>query len=415
MSQQGNAATKNQKWVMLFLLWLMFFVAYLDRINIAVAGPTMMKEMNMNPMAFGSVLSAFTFGYALTQVPGGYFADKFGAKRLLVIALIWWSAFTGITGMVSSVGVMMVVRVLFGIGEGLGVGAQFKLVGDFFSSTERSSANALFLTALALGPAFVAPLAAWLIGFMGWREIFLAFIIPGLIMAYLLHCFIPDAPDSGVVHTEVLNEQGTKAMWKDILAFPSIWLIFFTYMFFNIAFWGFLLWLPSYLSISRHIALKAMGIYASIPYIAGFFGLLVMGWLGSKVFYKHRSLLIAVSYLIAGAALYVAFIQDQAINCILALSCAGFFLYGGFGPFWAVVLDHIPDGLRATLSGFVNFGGQLGGFLAPIVIGGIVNATGSFFGGFLFMTGGLFLAAIMLVALEVLVPEKVQPIASLLT
>lgn len=395
-------ATKNQKWVMLFLLWLMFFVAYLDRINIAVAGPTMMKELNMNPMVFGSVLSAFTFGYALTQIPGGFFADKFGAKRLLVIALIWWSIFTGLTGLVSSVGIMMAVRVLFGIGEGLGVGAQFKLVGDFFSSEERSSANALFLTALALGPAFVAPVAAWLIEYMGWRELFLAFTVPGLIMAYLLYRYIPDAPTAGAIHTKVLNEKGGKAMWKDVLAFPSIWLIFFTYMFFNIAFWGFLLWLPSYLNMSRHIALKTMGFYASMPYIAGFFGLLVMGWLGSKVFYKHRALLIAVSYLIAGAALYAAFVQDQALDCIIALAIAGFFLYGGFGPFWAVVLDLIPDELRATLSGFVNFGGQIGGFLAPIIVGAIVKATGSFFGGFLFMTGGLFLATIMLFVLEVL-------------
>lgn len=400
MNLSVRKESNNQKWVMLFLLWLMFFIAYLDRVNIAVAGPTMMKELAMSPLVFGSVLSAFTFGYALTQIPGGYLADRFGAKRLLVVALVWWSVFTGITGMVSSVGLLIVVRVLFGIGEGLGIGAQFKLVADFFPSEERSSANALFLTALALGPAFVAPVAAWVIGLMGWRELFLCFSVPGFVMAYLLHRFIPDKPEGGIVHTEILNKHGSSAMWKDIIAFPSIWLLFFTYMFFNIAFWGFLLWLPSYLSISRHIELKALGIYASLPYIFGFFGLMVMGWLGSKAMYRRRALLIAASYLVAGCALYIAFIQDTAMACLWALSCAGFFLYGGFGPFWAVALDNIPDKLRATLSGFVNFGGQIGGFSAPIVVGGIVSATGSFWGGFVLMTCGLIGAAGMLFVLQ---------------
>lgn len=392
-------AIKKKKWVMLFLLWLMFFTAYFDRVNIAVAGPVMMKELDMNPMVFGSVLSAFTFGYALTQIPGGYLADKFGAKRLLVFALIWWSVFTGVTGLVSTIPVLIAVRVLFGIGEGFGVGAQFKLVGDFFSSEERSSANALFLTALALGPAFVAPVAAFLIEQFGWRELFLLFTIPGLIISYLLYRFIPEKPFQKQEKVEIPGSEKQHSLKEDILAYPGIWLIFFSYTAFNIAFWGFLLWLPSYLNISRHIDLKTMGIYASCPYIAGFLGLLVLGWLGSRVFYRHRIGLIAVSYWIAGMALYIAFIQENPLYCLASLSCAGFFLYGGFGPFWAVVLDFIPEKRRATLSGVINFGGQIGGFLAPVIVGAIVNATGSFFGGFLFMTFGLFMATVLLLIL----------------
>ena len=96
------------------------------------------------------------------------------------------------------------------------------------------------------------------------------------------------------------------------------------------------------------------------------------------------------------------------MDCLMALSCAGFFLYGGFGPFWAVVLDHIPEQFRATLSGFVNFGGQIGGFLAPIIVGAIVSATGSFLGGFLFMTGGLVTAAVLLFVLQILGSRKAK-------
>ncbi len=396
----------QKKWLMLFLIWLMMFVAYLDRINISVAGPTMMKALHMTPTMFGSVLSAFTLGYAVFQIPGGWLADKFGARRLLVIALIWWSAFTGFTGLAASVGSLIVIRILFGVGEGLENGAQFKLIGDFFSSHERSSASGLFLTAIALGPAFVAPIAVWLLKTVGWHEMFLWFVIPGLIMAVLIGWLIPSKPDGGVVHTEIPKRKSTRAAWVDVMAHPSIWLSFFAYLFFNIAFWGFLGWMPSYLSQSRHIILSKLGFDASVPYICGFFGLIILGWLGNKLLYRYRAALIAVSYLLAGVCLYLAYTSTTVTGSVAGLSTAGFFLYGGFGPIWSVALDLIPDGLRATFTGFVNFGGQIGGFFAPLVVGIIVQTTKSYSGGFLFMIGGLVMAAIVLFWLQGLIGKS---------
>ncbi|POB09859.1 MFS transporter [Sulfobacillus sp. hq2] len=393
---------KKQKWTMLTLIWLMMFVAYLDRINISVAGPTIMHSLHMSPAVFGVVLSSFTFGYALLQIPGGYFADRLGARKLLVIALIWWSVFTGMTGLVFSAGLLIVVRTLFGVGEGLENGAQFKLIGDFFSSEERSSANGLFLTAIALGPAFVAPVSTWLLAQVGWHGLFLWFTVPGIIMAILIWKLIPTTPDGGVVHTEVRNKHGHPANWRQILGQPGIWLVFLAYLFFNIAFWGFLGWMPSYLSLSRHINLAALGFDASIPYVAGFFGLIIIGWLGNKVFYRTRALLVAFSYLLSGFFLYMAYSAHSVNSSVIGLSVAAFFLFGGFGPIWAIPLDLIPDALRGTFTGFVNFGGQIGGFVAPIVVGIIVSTTHSFVGGFLFMIGGLILAAISLILLQMI-------------
>lgn len=392
----------SKKWRMLLLIWLMMFVAYLDRINISVAGPTMQKSLHMSPVAFGGILSAFTFGYAILQIPGGWLADKFGARRLLVIALVCWSVFTGLTGLATSVTLLILVRVLFGVGEGLENGAQFKLIGDFFESKERSSANGLFLTSIALGPAFVAPLAVWLLKVAGWHGMFLWFVIPGIVMAVLIAWLVPKQPDGGPVHTLVLTKKGPSTVWTDVLAHPSIWLSFLAYFFFNIAFWGFLGWMPSYLSEARGITLSKLGFDASYPYILGFFGLVLLGWLGNKILFNYRAALIAVSYLLSGIFLYTAYNAHTASGSVFSLSIAGFFLYGGFGPIWAVALDLIPDNLRATLTGFVNFGGQIGGFVAPITVGAIVSATKSFNGGFLFMIGGLVLAAAVLLFLQVL-------------
>src|SRR5437879_4449539 len=97
----------------------MMFVAYLDRINIAVAGPTIMKALHIGHAQFGYVLSAFTFGYALMQIPGGHLADRLGARRLLVAALVIWSLFTAATGLAWSLVSLVVIRILFGVGEGI--------------------------------------------------------------------------------------------------------------------------------------------------------------------------------------------------------------------------------------------------------------------------------------------------------
>ncbi|MCL5013491.1 MAG: MFS transporter [Firmicutes bacterium] len=394
----------NKKWTMLLLLWVMFFVAYLDRINISVAGPIMMKDLHMSPALFGVVLSAFTFGYAILQIPGGWLADRFGARTLLVTALLWWSVFTGLTGLVTGASLLIIVRVLFGVGEGLENGAQFKLIGDFFTSKERSSANGLFLTALALGPAFVAPVSTWLLGTIGWRGLFLVFVIPGVIVALLVRYLIPTQPEGGVVHTEVLSKSGTPATWRVVLAQPGIWLVFLAYLFFNVAFWGYLGWMPSYLSLSRHINLANLGFDASIPYILGFFGLIILGWLGNRSGH-FKSALVAVSYLLAGIFLYIAYHAHTVSGTVFGLSAAAFFLFGGFGPIWAIPLDLVPDTMRGSFTGLINFGGQIGGFSAPIVVGIIVSTTHSFTGGFLFMIGGLIAAAISLLILQSATPR----------
>lgn len=386
----------NRRQLVLGLIWLMMFVAYFDRINITVAGPAMVKALDLAPSSFGLVLAAFTFGYALMQIPGGVLADRFGSRPLLIFALVFWSVFTGLTGLATSFAALIVVRVLFGLGEGLENGAQFKLIGDYFPSRERSGANAVFLTALSLGPAVAAPLAGWLVVHTGWQHLFFWFTLPGLFMAALLFLLLP----RGVPATpEPAHAPG--GGWGKALRSNTSWLAFIAYLCFNVAFWGFIGWMPSYLNASRHIALAQLGFVASTPYLWGFAGTIVVGWLGSTLFARHRPALVAVSYLLAGASLYVAFSAEGVGQSITGLSCAAFFLYGGFGPFWAIALDLIAADMRGSFSGFVNFGGQIGGFFAPIVVGAIVTATKSFSGGFAFMIGALLLSAVSLFSLEI--------------
>jgi sugar phosphate permease len=380
--------------LVLGLIWLMMFVAYFDRINITVAGPAIVKSLDLPPAAFGLVLSAFTFGYALMQIPGGALADRFGSRPLLIFALILWSLFTGLTGLATSLTALIIIRAFFGLGEGLENGAQFKLIGDHFPSRERSGANAAFLSALSLGPAIAAPLAGWLVVTVGWRGLFFWFTLPGLMVAVLLAIWLPRTEPPPPA------ERAARSGWGEALGAGPTWLAFAAYLCFNIAFWGFIGWMPSYLNATRHIALAQLGIVAALPYFCGFLGTIFVGWLGSKTFARHRPALVATSYVLAGAALFVAFSAQSVAQSIAGLSCAAFFLYGGFGPFWAVAIDLIAPEMRGSVSGFVNFGGQIGGFFAPIVVGAIVGATKSYSGGFVFMIGALLLSAASLLWLE---------------
>jgi sugar phosphate permease len=410
LKKQGAGGTEKR--AVLLLIWLMMLVAYFDRVNISLAGPTVMAALSLNKAQFGWVLSAFQIGYALTQMPGGYLADRIGARPLLLAALLVWSAFTALTGMAGSLAALVTIRGLFGVGEGLENGAQFKLIGDHFDSRERSTAGGLFLTAIALGPALASPIVAWLIGQVGWRGLFLWSALPGVLVCVLLYVFLPKSVPAvrreigatdrplAAARPESDPENGITD-GKRALSQPASWLAFAAYLFFNVGFWGFVYWMPTYLSASRHITLSRLGVLASIPFLAGFVGLVTLGRLASHArFQGYRAYQVAAGYVSAAACLYAAFTAERLTPCVAALSLAAFFLYGGFGPFWAIALDLVPARMRGAFTGFVNTGGQIGGILAPVVVGRIVERTRSFTGGFVFMMAALVLSAASLAFLH---------------
>jgi sugar phosphate permease len=384
------------KWRVLALMWLLMFVNYIDRINLSVAGPTLMAQLHISPARFGDILAAFTLGYAVMQVPAGWLADRFGARAVLLGAPIAWSVFTALTGAVQSMTGLYAVRLLLGLGEGASVAASFKTVGDWFAPAERSRANGVFLTALALGPATVAPVAVWLLGAVGWRGLFIVFALPGIVVALLIWAFMPMAPPG--LAPPVAAKAPT--LWRPILAMPSSWLLFFGYFAFNIAFWGYLGWMPSYLVLARHIDLHRLGFDASIPYLAGFVGLLVIGWLGSGPLIRARAVLVALAYILSAVGFYLAYTAMDVTGSLLGLSIAAFFLFGGFGPLWAIIQTLTPAAARGSFAGFILLGGQIGGFLAPIIVGHLVGPSHSFRLGFLAMMAGLAVAAACMLALQ---------------
>ncbi len=378
-------------------IWFFQVANYLDRVVVSFAGPSIMKSMSMSPASFGTVLSSFGVGYFLAQVPGGVIADRWGAKPLLVIGPLFWALFTGLTGLVAGLAGFVAVRLCFGTSEGLSNACCFKVIGDNFEPQQRARAVSVWATAFAIAPAFAGPAVGVLLGLYGWRTVFVMMMVPALVAALINYLLIPSEQPSRVPRQ--VSDTGTgRSEFLAILASPGLLLIALAYLAFNIAYWGYLGWMPSYLALAHHIDAKSIGLLGGIPYIFAIAGLLLGGWLSSSLFYRYRGQLLAAAYVFAALSLVLAYNAISLKISMVGLSSAAFFLYGGFGPFGAILLDLAPDDIRAVYSGIVNAAGQVGGAVAPVIIGILVKATGTFAFGFALMICGLLVAAACLLA-----------------
>jgi sugar phosphate permease len=216
---------------------------------------------------------------------------------------------------------------------------------------------------------------------------FVAFGAGGLGIAVLLGYLLPNDPSAVREHGQ---EGRFWAQTREAIRIPALPLSALAYLLFNLAYWGLLGWAPTYLAQDRHVFnVQSQGWLLSAVYVSGFFGLVLFGWLGSTVMVGRRGLLAAIAYFGAAAAMLGASRAESTAGCIVGLSCAAYFLFGSFGPMWGISLDLAPTASRGLVTGWINFCGQVGGFIGPIAIGFLAGRMGSFMGGMLFMVVAL--------------------------
>ena len=390
----------SRKAGVLSALSFFYFVNYLDRIAISVAGPTIISSLDVTPAEFGIILSSFGLGYFLAQVPGGLAADRWGSRIVLILSPIFWAFFTGLTGLVTAVVAFVLVRFCFGFTEGMAQGPTYKAIADEFKSKERPRALSIVVSSATLAPAIAGVIAGYLIAEFGWRMMFLILAVPALLAAFISFLLVPAKP----LHLQTASKQADRfpeetISFRQVLLQPSLWLLAVSQFGYNFATWGYSGWLPSYLAMARDIDLKSVGALSSIPYLCGFFGILAGGWLGSSFLHRYRPPMVAACYLLAGGALFVAYQADTLAVSLAGLSATSFFLYAGFGPKGSVMLDLAPDKFRASYVGVVSTVGQAAGVIAPAAIGLLVTATGTFAVGFGLMVGALCISALSILML----------------
>lgn len=374
--------------ITLAVLFIAWFVGYFDRMAINIAIIPIGKEFSLTDSEEGLILSSFFIGYAIIQLFGGWFADKFGSKAVLITCVLAWSVFTGLTGFAVGFLALFLVRFLFGLGEGSFSPASSVTVAENFALENRARAKSVLLSSYQLAGIVGAFGVASLMAIYNWRLPFHVLAVLGLIITLLLTLFLPQR------RTKSEDRKRRKIPIKDLLKDDHIWKVFIIWFGISIVNWGLATWMPSYLVDIRHLNLINMGLLSSIPATAGFVCTLLTGWLLDKMTGYEKHFMVIGSILTA-LFLYMMFTAPTTALAVVFWSLCQASYCVVFVTVFAVPLKNFPKHLIGTATGFINFGGQIAGIVAPSLIGIMVSL---FHGSFNAAFWSLVIAALISVA-----------------
>ncbi|PYF06255.1 sugar phosphate permease [Ureibacillus chungkukjangi] len=386
-----NARLPRQKGIIV-LLFLGWFISSVDRMFINIAILPIGKELEMDAATFGIVLSIFYLGYTLMQIPGGLIADRYGSKTAIIVTILAFSLFAGLSGVAWSVTSLLVIRFFFGLGEGAFPGAATKLMSENVSPEKRTSIQSVLLVAIVLG-GFVASIAgAYFITQIGWRNVYICLGIMGVITALLFMLFLRSDKTGP---TDIKQQEG-EVSFVSLLKSPSMWKIMVALFGLYTAIWGLTSWVPSYLMNVRKLNLLDTGIYSSLPAIAGMIGYLVGGWLVDKVFVNRERLLIIYGNLLSAICIFGMFNVESLTMTIIFQNMAACFLQIAYMGVLAVPLRMLPSSVMGSAFGMINTGANLAAFITPAVMGSLIQLfNGSYSIAFSYLIVGTILSLIM--------------------
>jgi sugar phosphate permease len=392
MQEAHSTRASHGRWYTLGLISLLYLITYLDRVNISTAMPAISKEFGFDKATTGIIFSAFVWAYAIFQVPGGWLADKFGARAVLMGIVAYWSIMTGATALAVGSISFIVIRFLFGIGEAGAFPSATRAMQLWYPRRERGLVQGITHSASRLGAAIAPPIVVFIMSFLGWRSVFYICGAAGVLWAILWYFTYRNTPEehpmvnrAELAHIRGTDEQGNinqaatgtrtaDVPWATLLTSPNMWAIMCAYFTYVYCLWIFLSWLPSYLVEFRHFTLLKVGIFASLPLFAGVIGDTAGGLATDWILHKTRNTRLARrSVAIVGLLGCAVFIVPAALtaDAYVAVACltgAMFFLEFTIGPAWAVPMD--TGGKHSgTVSGMMNMAGNVGGALSPLVFG----------------------------------------------
>ena len=390
-------ATLRVKWIQrvaLALLVIAGVVNYIDRATLAVANPLIRNELGLSIADMGYLLSAFLWAYAFAQLPTGAMVDRLGPRILLTMGLSLWSVAQLLGGLVQNFGQFFGARVLLGLGEAPQFPTAARVVRDWFNQRDRGLATGVFDCASSLGTAIAVPLLTMLMLTFGWRAMFVIMGVAGLMVA-AAWCVLYRNPSEIALSAgeNAYRTQGdppgarTKVSfreWKLLFRFRTTWGMIAGYFGCIYLTWIYTAWLPGYLEIERHMSVKYSGWAAAVPFACGVVGGVLGGYIADMLVrrgvepLKSRRYPAAIALLgTAACTVAAAYVESNAL-AIAFISISLFLVYVTSTCAWALSSVAVPTNCTASIGAVQNFGGYLGGALAPTVTGLIVQHTGSF-------------------------------------
>ena len=373
----------------LLLLCVMYFLTYMDRVNVSTAAGAFGKELGFTNTQVGLVFSLFAYPYLVFQIVGGWFADRFGPRRTLSVCCIVWAAATVLTGLATGIYSMVFARLLLGLGEGATLPVATRAMADWLPGGKSGWAQGVTHAAARLGNAATPPLIAALIISTSWRGSFIITGIGSAVWAFVWLWYYRDDPRRHPGMTEKDAEMLPPR--RDLAARrPVPWRrlarrlapVTFTYFCYGWTLWTFLSWVPQFMFHAYHLDLKHSALFASIVFLGGMVGDALGGLVSDHILRTtgslvraRRDLVVACLLLSLLCSIPILFVHD-ATRAALVLGCAFFFAEMTIGAMWATPMDIAPH-LAGTASGLMNCGSALAAIVSPLVFGWIIDATGS--------------------------------------
>lgn len=372
-------------------------INYLDRALLGIAAPSIQGELALSPTMMGFVLSAFSWTYFLSQIPCGILLDRFKTGLIYGISLLAWSAVTLLHALAGGIASLIGLRFALGLAEAPCFPANNKVVSMWFPRSERARAIATYTAAEYVGLSFLSPILFWILHQYGWRTLFaIAGAIGVLYAFYFLRRYDDPHEHSTVNQSELDYIAAGGGVVTHIAKQPKFELQHIVELFQHRQMWGlcigqfavystfvfFLTWFPTYLATERHMSWIKVGIFTALPYIAGFFGILFAGWWSDWMLKRGTSLNVArklpviVGLLGAATIMLANFVNSNvAVVCILSLA---FFCQAMSSSGWSVLSEISPKERLGLVGGLFSASANLSGIVIPLVIGFIVQTTGSF-------------------------------------
>lgn len=377
-----------RKYLVFLLLYLGWCISFIDRTAISISATHIIKDLAISPVKMGAVLSMFYIGYTIMQIPGGWLADKIGSKKVILVAVALWSVFTMLTGMVESLMALLVIRLLFGLGEGGFPPASFKSVAENFSGVARSNASSAMVSSNYIGSMIAPLIVAPLILAFDWRNTFM--IIGGIGFIYIfLFAFL--TPSSKAVRQTVDHSKTASSL---VLKNKYLWTICAMWFGISIVNKGLDTWMPIYLMTERGLNLKAVGWLLPIPFLIAGLATAAGGWIVNKYFDgKERRLIIPCCILMC-LGLYEMYSAVTIAQVIIVQGFVYLFKSLIFALVIALPAKKLPQEQIGRGLGIINTGGMAAGFVAPVVIGALVSWSG-YQAVFMFLIGAVVFSLFM--------------------
>jgi MFS transporter, ACS family, glucarate transporter len=383
--------TTRVRWFLIFWLFILSAVSYLDRVNISIAGGSIHDAYHLSEVQLGQVFSAFVLGYALFQTVGGRLADRFGPRRVLAAGVVWWGIFTALTALIparitGALYVFVVVRFLLGAGEAVIYPSANRFTARWIPVRERGIANGWIFAGVGAGAGLTPPLITYLMIHYGWRSSFWVCAIIGFVAGAVWFLAARDTPaehprvseaEQALIRSDLTLDpaQNTTSVaavedkqllsWMSVLKSREVWAVTLSYFCYGYVAWIFFSWFYRYLAKVRGLDLKASAFYSMLPFLAMLVGCLAGGAINDRLTKRRgprfgRCVLAAFAMTVAAIFLILGSqVQSTRLASVVLAGGAGA-LYFSQSSFWAVTAD-MAGSSSGSVSGFMNMGGQFGG------------------------------------------------------